>query len=303
MTLALHSIRLPFHLELNHVWVHLAACDGGYLMIDAGFGNEASMEALAAGLREAGVAWKDIHTLILTHAHPDHMGLVTQIQELSGARLWMHARDVEFLKRITSERGEENLLRWGTPAALADRVVEASKSTGKYFRVLTPDRLIEDGDRVGPFTAVWTPGHAPGHLCYFEPGSRTLIAGDHVLPEITPHVSWSEGEDALADFLRSLERVAAMDVAVVVPSHGEVFRDLPGRVAEITEHHRLRCNAVMEALASGARTPHDIVGRLWRQTLSPFQYRFGIYEVMAHLEYLERNGTLSAGSSYSSMGG
>lgn len=288
----MHSFRLPFHLELNHVYAHAVPDAGGWILVDTGFGTEESFETLHAGLRSHGVGWRDIHTILLTHCHPDHMAWASRIRELSGAALRMHPLEAGFLRKITAaQRPDPNLEQWGTPPELVEQVAESMSITGRVFHELTPDQPLTDGDTAGPLEAIWTPGHSPGHLCFLHREQRYLIAGDHVLPKITPHVAWTAEADALADYLRSLARVEALAVDRVIPSHGDPFASLAERTREIARHHHWRCDLIRRARSEGAHTPHDIVGSLWKKNtfpLSPFQYRFAIYEVMAHLRFMEQ---------------
>lgn len=283
-------IQLPFHYELKHVYVHLLRWEDGWMLIDTGFGAEPSWDALAAALREHGVSWRDIHTVVLTHGHPDHMGNAPRVLELSGARLWMHPREQEYLRMISGPpRRNGHLVAWGAPGEMVARVAEAAAETGQYFRPLIPDVPIEDGMAVGPFTAVWTPGHARGHVCLWDPARRLLIAGDHVLPKITPHVGWVAEEDSLADFLRSLDRVTTLGAAQTLPSHGDPIANLPARCREIAAHHQERIAGIRQAQGEGARTTHEIVAALWKREgkpLSPFQYLFAMYEIAAHLRHM-----------------
>lgn len=288
MSATLFSIRLPFHLELDHVYVHLLADGEGWILVDAGFGTAESFATLEAGLARMGVEWRQIHTLVLTHAHPDHMALAPQILDRSGARLLMHARELAFLERAPRFSGiDPNLEDWGTPRELNQQVGDALRATGRYLRPLQASAFLKDGDRVGAWEVLWTPGHARGHICLFHRESATLIAGDHVLPGITPFISWWEDEDSLTAFLASLDRVAALGAGRVIPSHGLPFDGLPSRVAEIRDHHENRCEVIRRGVAAGARTPHELVAVLWPRQLTPFQYRFAIYEIMAHLKYME----------------
>jgi glyoxylase-like metal-dependent hydrolase (beta-lactamase superfamily II) len=285
-----HRIWLPFHLELNHVYVHLVPWEDGWILIDTGFGKEDCWQALTNALREQKIEWRAIHTLVLTHCHPDHMGNALRVMELSGARLHMHPREVGYLEDMVSRPGvDPRLEEWGTPPEMLETIANAMGTTGRYFARLTPDVPIDTGDRVGPFEVIWTPGHARGHVCLYDRSARRLIAGDHVLPTITPHVGWEEDEDALGNFLRSIDLVSRLDAVEVLPSHGDIFSNLGERCREIAVHHEWRCELVRRAVTEGARTPHEVVETLWqpgRFATSPFQYRFAIYEVMAHLRHL-----------------
>ena len=110
----------------------------------------------------------------------------------------------------------------------------------------------------------------------------------------SPHISWMDERDALADFHAALDAVARLDAGLVVSGHGDPFEDLAERVAEIKRHHGARCAKIDAALAGGAATPHEIVTVLWPKALSPFNYRFAIYEVMAHLKFMGRDAGLVA---------
>ena len=90
-------IRLPLPFELNHVQVGLMRLDDGYLLVDTGMDTEESFQALAAALESVSVAWTDIRQVLVTHMHPDHIGLLGRVLSLSGARLLMHAAEVEHL--------------------------------------------------------------------------------------------------------------------------------------------------------------------------------------------------------------
>jgi glyoxylase-like metal-dependent hydrolase (beta-lactamase superfamily II) len=293
----LWRIRLPFHLELNHVNVYLVRLAGdGWMMIDTGFGNNDSWDALEQGLTGAGVAWGGIRELFITHTHPDHWGLAPRILSASGAKLSMHAIEAANLRRLAESVHKPSVLdkrlrSWGTPEDQILRITGAFLDIRQRFEAITADRVFEGGESIetealGPLTTVFTPGHSPGHLCLYSEHARVLVSGDHVLPKITPHISWAAEADSLADYRRSLDAVAGLPVETVVSGHGEPFGDLAERVAEIKRHHDARCNKIRAALDSGATTPHEIVTVLWPKALSPFNYRFAIYEVMAHLKFM-----------------
>jgi glyoxylase-like metal-dependent hydrolase (beta-lactamase superfamily II) len=293
----LWRIRLPFHLELNHVNVYLVRLADGWMMVDTGFGNNESWDALQEGLERTGVAWSQIRQLFITHTHPDHWGLAPRILAESGAKLSMHTIEAANLRRLADAVAKPSLLdkrlrSWGTPEDQILRITSAFLDIRQRFDAIEPDRIFEGGETIetealGTLQTVFTPGHSPGHLCLFSPSERLLISGDHVLPKITPHISWASESDALADYLSSLDAVAQLAVDTVVSGHGEPFDNLAERAVEIKKHHDNRCDKIRIAMADGAKTPHEIVATLWPKALSPFNYRFAIYEVMAHLKFME----------------
>ncbi len=294
-----HRIRLPFHLELDHVNVFLVPDGAGWILVDAGFGTDECFAALEKGLETHGVAWREIQTLLVTHCHPDHIGLASRILDKSGAQLLMHTAERDFLDFISDIVDHPEILdgrmrSWGTPAEMVERISGTFRAVRQNFRHLKPDRLLQGGETIGPLETIWTPGHAPGHLCLYMPRERVLVSGDHVLKKITPHVAWVEGRDVLGEYLDSLERIATYDVETIHPSHGDPFGDLRERTREIALHHAWRCNTIRQAAQDGAQSPHDVVLRVWQDRLSPFQHRFALFEVMAHVEYMRRRGSFEA---------
>ena len=170
----------------------------------------------------------------------------------------------------------------------------------RRFRPLAaPDRSVDDGARVdvpgGTSTAVWTPGHTPGHLCFHVPEHRLLLSGDHVLPTITPHISISRRDragDPLGDFLDSLQKVARLDADEVLPAHRHRFGDLAQRVEDITRHHHDHLADIESILADGPASLWQIAARLtWNRPWDQFPLglrRSAVNETAAHLRYLTR---------------
>ncbi len=272
------------------------------MMVDTGFGNDESWTALQDGLAQTGLEWRQIRELFITHTHPDHWGLAPRILAESGAKLAMHSIEAANLRRLAASVRKPSLLdrrlrSWGTPEDQILRITGAFLDISQRFDAIEPDRVFEGGETIetedlGALRTVFTPGHSPGHLCLHSARERLLVSGDHVLPKITPHVSWASESDTLADFRRSLDAVSDLAIDKVVSGHGDPFSDLSGRVAEIKRHHDSRCGKIRAALESAAKTPHEIVSVLWPKALSPFNYRFAIYEVMAHLKFMSLDAGL-----------
>ncbi len=127
---------------------------------------------------------------------------------------------------------------------------------------------MEDGDKPEvpgwDITAIWTPGHSPGHLCFYESRHRLMLSGDHVLPRITPNISAhpQAGPDPLGDFLGSLEKVGAYDVDEVLPAHEHRFVDLQARVSGLKAHHQARMDEAIAAIRAGVDTAWGIAERM-----------------------------------------
>jgi glyoxylase-like metal-dependent hydrolase (beta-lactamase superfamily II) len=305
----LWSIPVPIpNNPLRYVLVYGFETDRGLYLVDAGWNTDDAYETLLAGLQYAGFAVGDVKGVLVTHIHPDHYGLAGRIREASGAWVALHPADAKLIDARYEH--PENLLaqmadmlrRDGTPPEEVLSLQQASMSIRAFVATTVPDILMEDGDKPDvpgwDLTAIWTPGHSPGHLCFYVPGHRLMLSGDHVLPRITPNISFhpQAGANPLADYLTSLEKVAAHDVDEVLPAHEYRFEDLPGRISELKTHHQARFDEVLAAIRDGATTTWAVSGRMtwsrpWDQ-IQGFMRRAAVGETLAHLRYLETIGVV-----------
>jgi glyoxylase-like metal-dependent hydrolase (beta-lactamase superfamily II) len=167
--------------------------------------------------------------------------------------------------------------------------------------MLVPDRFLVHGERpLGPgtsLTSVWTPGHTPGHVCFFDSVRNLVLTGDHILPRITPNISPSPREtaDLLGEYLGSLSALSDLGAEEVLPAHEYRFIGLAERVRGIRGHHEVRLGEVMTALRAqpGSTTVHVAEALKWSrpwEQMQGIQRRFAIGEAYAHLIHLEGTG-------------
>lgn len=203
----------------------------------------------------------------------------------------------ELLKRVGTM-----LRRMGAPPDELAGMHNASMPVLPFVSMGRPDVLFEDGDKPEvpgwDLSAIWTPGHSPGHLCFWEPANRLLLTGDHVLPRITPNIPFhpQAGADPLGDFLHSLHRLEGYDSDEVLPAHEHRFVGLDGRLSELVAHHEQRFAEVVEAIRDGTTTAWDIAARMrWSRQwdrIEGFMRRAAVGEAMAHLRALEVRGVV-----------
>ena len=289
----LWRIILPLPFELSRINIFLVRLYEGWMLVDCGIAGEASHSALQSALAEVGVEVSGITKILLTHFHPDHIGLAPAIHHLSHAPILMHRADIARLDTISHQGWMHHIVtESGVPENLALAIRKYSADPDFNLVELPPVTSLNGGEvldtALGPAELIWTPGHSPGHICLYFRDSKTLISGDHVLPTISPNITWNENTDALGDYISSLQKICGYDVSLVIPSHGEPFTDLRGRIDELKQHHELRCNEISIALSSGSETAHQLVGALWPRKLSPIHHWFALFEVLAHLEYMRR---------------
>jgi glyoxylase-like metal-dependent hydrolase (beta-lactamase superfamily II) len=168
----------------------------------------------------------------------------------------------------------------------------------KYdFNYVSEGQVITVGDF--NFQCVMTPGHTKGHICLYEPERKIFVSGDHVLQDITPNIStWRPDENPLANYLSSLDKVANLDVKLVLPAHRITMTDLKARVGELKHHHEVREGEALAILKKygpqtgyevGAHMTWDVRERNW-EDLPIWQKMFAVGESIAHLRLLVTEG-------------
>jgi glyoxylase-like metal-dependent hydrolase (beta-lactamase superfamily II) len=269
------------------------------MLVDTGMDTEPCFNALDRARAGVGIAWTDIRTILLTHIHPDHIGLVRQAGALTRAGLMLHEADVRFLHQLSDHEAsrafQHQVLRTSGVSQEAIATMEGTLAEiRKTFFRIQPDRALTGGETIetafGPLQVIWTPGHSPGHVCLYDASRRVLFSGDHILEHISPNIGWMPDHDALGEFLSSLDRVASLDVDLILPSHGAPFRGHREWVAKTRAHHAERCNLLLAALDGQPKTAAELIPSLWDRPLSPFHFRFALFELLAHLDHMSRTG-------------
>jgi len=328
-------IRMP---GLGHVNCYALIDDEGATVVDPGMPGPDNWGALKKRLKQAGLEVKDVHTVVVTHSHPDHFGGATRFVKQAGSKVIAHDAfrfgvapqahehpevSVDDLhahkkqKREDQEAAEEDAMDessgrteaagrdpkssdfssrtpWGgdppRPPFRSRLKWGAMRLMGRGGWVPTISHPTKAGDvlRLGgrEWFVVHTPGHTEDHICLHNREDGLFLAGDHVLPSITPHISGlSTFEDPLKEFFHSLDRAAALpDVQLALPAHGHPFSDLPGRCDAIKRHHDERLEKVMEiSRMLGPATVQDFSKQLFKQrSWGPMAES----ETYAHLEHL-----------------
>jgi glyoxylase-like metal-dependent hydrolase (beta-lactamase superfamily II) len=177
-------------------------------------------------------------------------------------------------------------------------------AASSFSQPVTVDVAVEDHDELALGDSSWevihTPGHDRGHICLYHRPSGHLLSGDHLLPDIssnpvleTPRPGETERPRSLVQYLHSLKRVAALEVAVALPGHGAPIKDLCGLVAERVAFHRRRAQEMMTLLVQGPRTAYQITKLLFTD-LHGMNLFLGLSEVIGHLDILEDEGRVVA---------
>jgi glyoxylase-like metal-dependent hydrolase (beta-lactamase superfamily II) len=288
----------PLPWALDHVHCYLIREDGGWTAIDTGLGTPATLAAWQEALD--GLGKPPLRRLIVTHYHPDHVGAGRELVQMTGVREVVQGRlDADLSRRAWEEPDDGSFAAYLIANGMPDGDAHASARAEGRLAVHPPrpTRLVDHGDAVelaGERCAVQVlPGHADGHIVLAGERSGRVFGGDVLLAEITPNVGrWPDtAADPLGSYLRSLAELERLAPAVVHPGHGPAVRDVPGRVAEIREHHRERLDAHLAALHAGASSAYAVAQIVWADDgLGFHEQRFALVEAVSHLERLEGEG-------------
>jgi glyoxylase-like metal-dependent hydrolase (beta-lactamase superfamily II) len=304
-------VPLP-HNPLEHLNSYLIESVEKNLLIDTGLNFPEAYQSLLKGLSEAGITPEELTEILLTHFHVDHVGLIPRFREASkNVKLSIHRVEAELSKLMLTEFEEykENMQNFlevnGAPSSIAtnlQRFHHAFFTPQAYQELATTARPLEDGQEMSVgeynFQVIWTPGHSPGHVCLYEPSSKILFSGDHLLPTITPYIAqFMENTNPLTDYLNSLDKIDKLDVDVVFPAHEDPFKNDHERIKQLKDHHKQRLSEIMNGLGVAGLTAYALASKVhWNVDYKSwdefplFQKYLALGEVVAHLNLLEQKG-------------
>lgn len=299
-------MRLPLPMKLDHVNIYALADDDGWTLIDTGFASRRTKsiwERLLAGpLRD-----KPVSRVVVTHHHPDHVGLAGWFQSVFGAELvttrtaWLFAR---MLRLDEQDVPAPETVAFYESAGMAPDVLERRKTERpfNFADVVAPMPLgftrIREGDRIHMGGRDWDVrignGHAPEHATFWSRDDNLVIAGDQILPSISPNIGVYATEpmaDPVGDWLESCERFSqlARPAHLVLGGHKLPFSGLPLRMRQLIENH----HGALERLLDFLDTPKPAAAcfaPLFKRTIGEGEYGLALVEAVAHLNHLYQNG-------------
>lgn len=308
----IHWFRLSLPFALNHVNLYLVQDDQGYVLIDTGLGNRRTQQmwtSLLAGPLKA----FPISRIVVTHFHPDHVGGVGWLVKELDVPVYMTA--TEFLQAQVTHLNPGGMdqphyrafyTEHGLPPDTVQNVVTkgheyltlVSGLPNTYRRLIAGDTL-KIGART--FEILTGGGHSPEQAMLLSRADGIFLAADQVLAHITPNVSVHAVDptgDPLGIYIRSLNSLKAGvpgDV-LVLPGHQLPFRGLHERIDELIAHHHQRCAEMEAACAQAPRSTAELIGVVFKRPLDPHQIGFAFYEILAHVNFMLRAGTLEEAS-------
>lgn len=300
--LPVYHIPLPTPYPVGPVNVYLIFSEP-YTLIDAGPDTGEARMVLQEALAARGLSVGDLKRVILTHSHSDHSGLAEWLHSVSGAQVFIHP--IELARMLEPKNFFEErmafLTETGAPQAVIQQMLAARDSLP--MPTVSADSVVEltGGEELsfaeGTLKAYHLPGHAPGHICLYDPEEGNFFSGDFLLPHITPNPLVEFDPECpekrihtLSIYLEGLNRVNELAVETVWPGHGEAFGDHHQLIASYYEHHENRLNYLRELLRSHAELSVFQLSQLVYPDLNGFDIFLGLSEIQAHLDVLQERG-------------
>jgi glyoxylase-like metal-dependent hydrolase (beta-lactamase superfamily II) len=301
---------LPFQLDHINLWLLRDEIDGraGWTAVDCCISRDES-KAQWETIFETQLEGLPILRVIVTHMHPDHIGLAYWLCARWNAPLWISATDFNAARMATQSTtgfGGESAANFFASHGLTDpESVEKIRGRSNYYPGMVPDvprtfRRMQDGDDIAIGGRSWRCisgyGHAPEHIALYCDSIKVLISGDMMLPRISTNVSVYDVEpesDPLRQFLESVDKFKRLpEDTLTLPSHGKPFRGLHERIKQLHDHHRDRLAEVIEACEKAPQSAADVLPVLFKRKLDLHQTTFAMGESVAHLHALWFAGKL-----------
>ncbi len=299
-------LRMPLPFALDHINLWLLADGEGWTVVDAGLGTNATRE-LWEEIFATRLDGLPVKRLVVTHCHPDHIGLAAWLCEKLGLRPWMTNSEYVHAHAVYHRIGGADP---GALHALHQRHgldpvrLDGLKSRENHYRrgvPALPDAYhrMRHGQQIAIGQNTWRVlvgyGHSPEHAALYCDKLGVLISGDMLLPRISTNVSvWpmEPDGDPVGEFLASLGSFNELPSdTLVLPSHGLPFQGMRERIAELDRHHRLRLDR-LTAVCARPQTAAEVLPELFDRKLDDYHVVFAMGEAIAHLNYLMRRGTV-----------
>jgi glyoxylase-like metal-dependent hydrolase (beta-lactamase superfamily II) len=296
--------RVALPIEVNAIEsVNMYIVDDGdkVTVVDCGVWQpdkpDGGVATVQAGLRSAGYELTDVSRLVITHAHIDHYGLAGRVMELTGADLAMHAMtDLDCQKYRHPETSMSQLRDTYADHGVAGLTGDGGEPLGRWMpflhSVVEASTRLRGDETIGigadDWSVIHTPGHSLGHICLWSPRRRLLLSGDHLLPGITPPVTFERGFDIdpMLSYLRSLQLVHDLNPELVYPGHGRPFGDVIGRIEAIMRNKMRRMARIRRAIQDRPSTVGELTEKLVAGAMLPQQRQMAINETLAHIACL-----------------
>src|SRR5437763_5781089 len=297
-------LRLPLPWPgVPHCNAWAVAAGDGIVLFDTGMHEPGSLAHLERALGQVNLSLDNVRLLVCTHAHSDHYGQAADIVDRAGCELWMHPNHEHMTRAAQDpdaalERRIEIARQSGVPEEPLRAYAEARRGQGfGISRIIEPDREllpeVEVLTDLGPWTVHETPGHAPSHVCLFQPERRPLISGDHLLGRVSLYYDYGYTPDPAGEFLTSLDTVEGLGARLCLPGHGRTFADVQAHIEANRALVSERVAGVLDVVTErGPITVFDAVPHVYGEPVTAMNANWWMSESLCYATHLERLGRL-----------
>jgi glyoxylase-like metal-dependent hydrolase (beta-lactamase superfamily II) len=298
-----------FRLRLPLPWPGVPHCNAwavkagdGFVLFDTGMHQHDSFAQLERALTMCDLRVEDLRLVVCTHAHSDHYGQAATLVERTGCELWMHPNH-EHMTRMAEDpeavyaRRIEVARQSGVPDEPLRRYASqlSSRESG-ISGVIEPDRDLLNGVTIASDLGDWvvyeTPGHAPSHVCMFQPQRRMLISGDHLLGRISLYFDYGYTPDPVGEFLDSLDVVERLGARLCLAGHGRTFTDVYSHIQGNRKLVGERLQSVLEAVSHEPLSAFDVVPHVYGDALSGQNAHWLLSKILGYLTHLQATGLI-----------
>ncbi|WP_260287187.1 MBL fold metallo-hydrolase [Peribacillus aracenensis] len=296
ITDVVYQVKNPIPIRMKYVNCYLIKGKNGYTIIDTGYNTEET-KALWTRILSDGIP---VEKVVLTHAHPDHVGLAGWFQHQLHVPIWMSKKSYTELRKIQSFILNPNLNPIFSFLSVhgGPEVPERGFQRRLEDYDFEPDLLFEDcseiklGDLM--FEAIWTPGHSPDHFSFYNRREKILFVGDHVLNSINSIVLTEQhGDNSLKEYFNSLARIDGYKALYVLPGHGERIDNLAGRITDMRVHYRKKWEKIKGLIHKEGSTAYEVSQNVYgnrritdRVSAAPF------LQTITNLTYMDSIGCI-----------
>lgn len=297
-------LRLPLPFALNHINVYLVREDDGWVLIDCGVNTSKTRDIWDATIRQLG----SLKRIIVTHHHPDHIGLAGWLADKFDIPVLMTEGEYEVAGRYSDPARDivaERSPLWREHGLGAEQAVQLLDKMPRYTKLVTPlqegrvqmidtTKVMAIGER--RFRPMVGSGHCPEHLSLLDEKGDILLVGDQVLPKITPNIAvWPGGDpNPLLAYFETLRQFLDINPdTLMLPSHQQPLYGTAARTRQIYAHHDDRLRALWDT-CDHAMNACELIPAWFGRPLREEEMGFGLGEMIAHLNYLEVEGYLAS---------
>ena len=297
-------LRMPLPFRLDHINLYLLDDGDSWTLIDTGL-NSDNVKTIWDNLLKTFFKKKSIGKIVLTHLHPDHIGLAAWLSERCGAPVHISKGDWSMACALwdadtdqAAQQYRQYYSRFGVCGDVLEELVKHRAGYKKLVKQLPCHvHFLIPGEKLqsdGKWEILEGKGHSPQHICLWNEGEKVMISGDHILPTITPNVSLMVHglRNPLQSYLRSLKQFGALHCQHYLPAHGLPSDNYQARIGELLAHHQQQLTSLLKC-CDQPMTVAQALPILFKRELPIQQRIFALGEAAAHLVYLTSQEQLS----------